>query len=102
MKKTASLATPAAGGRPPGTPRVSPAVAFRDVIKVYNGRVTALDYAGFEIPAAGPGAGQPVQRVVIGRTEIRSSFAWRTGRGGPPGPPRGLPGRGCEQHAREN
>jgi ABC-2 type transport system ATP-binding protein len=26
-----------------------PAVAFRDVVKVYNGRVTALDHASFEI-----------------------------------------------------
>jgi ABC-2 type transport system ATP-binding protein len=27
----------------------SPAVVFRDVVKVYNGRVTALDHASFEI-----------------------------------------------------
>jgi len=26
-----------------------PAVVFRDVVKVYNGRVTALDHASFEI-----------------------------------------------------
>jgi len=26
-----------------------PAVAFRDVVKVYNGRVTALDHVSFEI-----------------------------------------------------
>jgi ABC-2 type transport system ATP-binding protein len=30
--------------------QVSPAVVFRDVVKVYNGRVTALDHASFEIP----------------------------------------------------
>ena len=28
----------------------SPAVVFRDVVKVYNGRVTALDHVSFEIP----------------------------------------------------
>jgi ABC-2 type transport system ATP-binding protein len=28
----------------------SPAVVFRDVVKVYNGRVTALDHVNFEIP----------------------------------------------------
>ena len=26
-----------------------PAVAFRDVVKVYNGQVTALDHVSFEI-----------------------------------------------------
>jgi ABC-2 type transport system ATP-binding protein len=30
-------------------PSTSPAVVFRDVVKVYNGRVTALDHASFEI-----------------------------------------------------
>jgi ABC-2 type transport system ATP-binding protein len=30
--------------------QASPAVAFRDVVKVYNGRVTALDHMSFEIP----------------------------------------------------
>ncbi len=32
------------------SPQASPAVAFRDVVKVYNGRVTALDHVSFEIP----------------------------------------------------
>ena len=32
------------------SPQASPAVAFRDVVKVYNGRVTALDHVNFEIP----------------------------------------------------
>jgi ABC-2 type transport system ATP-binding protein len=31
------------------SPDTSPAVVFRDVVKVYNGRVTALDHASFEI-----------------------------------------------------
>jgi ABC-2 type transport system ATP-binding protein len=30
--------------------QASPAVVFRDVTKVYNGRVTALDHVSFEIP----------------------------------------------------
>jgi ABC-2 type transport system ATP-binding protein len=32
------------------SPPASPAVVFRDVVKVYNGRVTALDQVNFEIP----------------------------------------------------
>ena len=32
------------------SPQASPAVVFRDVTKVYNGRVTALDHVSFEIP----------------------------------------------------
>jgi ABC-type multidrug transport system fused ATPase/permease subunit len=48
IKKTANLAVLAPGGRPPGTPCPSPAVVFRDVVKVYDGRVTALDHASFE------------------------------------------------------
>src|SRR5579875_3526976 len=32
------------------TPGGPPAVAFRGVVKVYNGRVTALDHVSFEIP----------------------------------------------------
>jgi ABC-2 type transport system ATP-binding protein len=32
------------------SPQTSPAVVFRDVTKVYNGRVTALDHVSFEIP----------------------------------------------------
>jgi ABC-2 type transport system ATP-binding protein len=32
------------------SPQASPAVVFRDVVKVYNGRVTALDHVSFEIP----------------------------------------------------
>jgi ABC-2 type transport system ATP-binding protein len=31
------------------SPDASPAVVFRDVVKVYNGRVTALDHVSFEI-----------------------------------------------------
>jgi ABC-2 type transport system ATP-binding protein len=31
------------------SPSTSPAVVFRDVVKVYNGRVTALDHASFAI-----------------------------------------------------
>jgi len=31
-------------------PQAGPAVVFRDVVKVYNGLVTALDRVGFEIP----------------------------------------------------
>jgi ABC-2 type transport system ATP-binding protein len=31
-------------------PQASPGVVFRDVVKVYNGRVTALDRVSFEIP----------------------------------------------------
>jgi ABC-2 type transport system ATP-binding protein len=31
-------------------PQASPAVVFRDVTKVYSGRVTALDHVSFEIP----------------------------------------------------
>jgi ABC-2 type transport system ATP-binding protein len=30
--------------------QAGPAVAFRDVVKVYNGRVTALDHVSFDIP----------------------------------------------------
>jgi ABC-2 type transport system ATP-binding protein len=30
-------------------PDTSPAVVFRDMVKVYNGQVTALDHASFEI-----------------------------------------------------
>src|ERR1700733_1234377 len=44
-------------GRPPSvavmktaSPQASPAVMFRNVTKVYNGRVTALDRVSFEIP----------------------------------------------------
>jgi ABC-2 type transport system ATP-binding protein len=32
------------------SPQASPAVVFRDVVKVYNSRVTALDHVSFEIP----------------------------------------------------
>ena len=32
------------------SPQTGPAVVFRDVVKVYNGRVTALDHVSFEIP----------------------------------------------------
>ncbi len=32
------------------SPQASPAVVFRDVTKVYNGRVAALDHVSFEIP----------------------------------------------------
>jgi ABC-2 type transport system ATP-binding protein len=32
------------------SPQASPAVVFRNVVKVYNGRVTALDHVSFEIP----------------------------------------------------
>ncbi|HTZ29300.1 MAG TPA: ABC transporter ATP-binding protein [Streptosporangiaceae bacterium] len=32
------------------SPQASPAVVFRDVTKVYNGRVTALDHVSFGIP----------------------------------------------------
>jgi ABC-2 type transport system ATP-binding protein len=32
------------------SPQASPAVMFRNVTKVYNGRVTALDHVSFEIP----------------------------------------------------
>jgi len=32
------------------SPQPGPAVEFRDVVKVCNGRVTALDHVSFEIP----------------------------------------------------
>jgi ABC-2 type transport system ATP-binding protein len=72
--------------------QAGPAVVFRDVVKVYNGRVTALDHVSFEIPRGatvallGPnGAGKStaidtmlgLRKPTSGEVGLAAIAAWR-------------------------
>jgi hypothetical protein len=64
------------------SPQASPAVVFRDVVTVYNGRVTALDHVSFEAVAGSAGqgwnaaAGRP-----LGMSHVAALAAWTVGLG---------------------
>src|SRR3984885_8257652 len=101
------------------SPQASPAVMFRNVTKVYNGRVTALDRVSFEIPRGatvallGPnGAGKSTaidtmlglrkptsgDVRVLGMTPAAGAAAGKIGGGGQAGGPPGG-GKGSQRDA---